>query len=115
MRSAPWFRQPLRANERHTSARRRNVQLLLVLVIVTAGLPIAFTPPAAANAVTAYGCTIDPEKPRDNDNKIAAKARFQCSTVMAGRAIRAELQQRLASGVYATVAKTIIVKDVPGT
>lgn len=83
-------------------------------MVLLAGVPFAFTPPAAANAVSAYGCTIDPEKPKLNDGKLAAKARIQCGLSWNGRAIRTELQQRRADGSYYTVAKSILVRYVPG-
>ncbi len=111
MRIAPRFRLPRRAGDNVLPARQRVVQLLLIALLMATSFP-AGVGAQSTNAVSAYGCIIDPSKPAEPGNNLVAKAQIQCPSALAGRAIRTELQQRRADGAWYTVAKTILVRNV---
>lgn len=113
MRIAPRFRLSRRASEDQAPPRQHIIQLLLIVLLLATSFP-AGVGAQSTNAVSAYGCIIDPSKPAQPGNNVVAKAQIQCPSALTGRAIRTELQQRRADGVYYTVAKSILIRDVPG-
>lgn len=68
---------------------------------------------ARANAISAYGCTIDPIKPRNEDGRMIANGSVLCTTNLQGRTVITELHQQRGDGSWKVVPGASAILEVP--
>lgn len=86
----------------------------LLAVFVTLTLPQApWTAAQSTNEITSFGCTIDPNKPDNDEGMLVARAVVECTTSSPDRTIVTELWRKTGSGEWKKVSLSGATLEAP--